>query len=97
MSQVPFALRFVVLVVSGWLTRQQQFSVEYLLEENRVLREQLGSRRLRLTDAQRRRLAVRRKKLERRVLDPLYTAAFRAMLDHCRVNCLRLPLHAVRT
>jgi hypothetical protein len=29
--------------------------------------------------------------------DPLYTAAFRAMLDHCRVNCLRLPLHAVRT
>jgi putative transposase len=29
--------------------------------------------------------------------DPLYTAAFRAMLDHCRVNSLRLPLHAVRT
>jgi putative transposase len=37
--------------------------IEYLLEENRVLREQLGGRRLRLTDAQRRRLAVRGKAL----------------------------------
>ena len=35
--------------------------------------------------------------LDRVDRDPLYTAAFRAMLDHCRVNCLRLPLHAVRT
>ena len=71
MSQVPFALQFVVLAVSGWLTRRQQFAIEYLLEENRVLREQLGNRRLRLTDAQRRRLAVRGRKLERRVLDEL--------------------------
>ena len=71
MSQVPFALQFVVLTVSGWLTRRQQFAIEYLLEENRVLREQLGNRRLRLTDAQRRRLAVRGRKLERRVLDEL--------------------------
>ncbi len=71
MSQVPFALQFVVLAVSGWLTRRQQFAIEYLLEENRVLREQLGNRRLRLTDAQRRRLAVRGRKLERKVLDEL--------------------------
>jgi hypothetical protein len=71
MSQVPFALQFVVLAVSGWLTRRQQFAIEYLLEENRVLREQLGNRRLRLTDAQRRRLAVRGRKLERKVLEPI--------------------------
>ena len=71
MSQVPFALQFVVLTVSGWLTRRQQFAIEYLLEENRVLREQLGNRRLRLTDAQRRRLAVRGRKLERKVLEPI--------------------------
>ena len=71
MSQVPFALQFVVLTVSGWLTRRQQFAIEYLLEENRALREQLGNRRLRLTDAQRRRLAVRGRKLERKVLDEL--------------------------
>ena len=37
-------------------------------EENRVLREQLGHRPLRLTDAQRRRLAVRGQKLGRRIL-----------------------------
>jgi hypothetical protein len=71
MSQVPFALQFVVLAVSGWLTHRQQFAIEYLLEENRVLRQQLGNRRLRLTDAQRRRLAVRGRKLERKVLDEL--------------------------
>ena len=71
MSQVPFALQFVVLAVSGWLTRRQQFAIEYLLEENRVLRQQLGNRRLRLTDAQRRRLAVRGRKLERKVLEPI--------------------------
>jgi len=33
--------------------------IDYLIEENRVLREQLGKRRVRLTDDQRRRLAVR--------------------------------------
>jgi len=40
----------------------------YLREENRVLREQLGPRRLRFTDTQRRRLAVKAKTLGRRVL-----------------------------
>jgi hypothetical protein len=51
MLQLPFALQFLVLTVSGWVNRRQQLAIEYLLEENRVLREQLGSRRLRLTDA----------------------------------------------
>jgi putative transposase len=45
----------------------------YLQEENRVLHEQLGSRRLRLDDDQRRRLGVRAKKLGRRVLHELAT------------------------
>ncbi len=59
MSQPPFALQFLVLIVSGWVNRRQQLAIEYLLEEDRVIREQLGNRLLRLTDAQRRRLAVR--------------------------------------
>ena len=42
--------------------------MEYLQEENRVLKEQLGGKRLRLTDQQRRRLAVKGKRLGRRVL-----------------------------
>ena len=41
--------------------------IAYLREENRILREHLGPRPLRRTDAQRRRLAVRGQKLGRRV------------------------------
>jgi hypothetical protein len=33
--------------------------IEYLQEENRVLKEDLGGRRIRLTDTERRRLAIR--------------------------------------
>lgn len=61
-------LHFWVFAVASWLNRGQQNLIEYLLEENRVLRAQLGGRRLRLTDAQRRRLAVRAKVLGRQVL-----------------------------
>ena len=65
---MPDALQFLVLTVAGWENRHQEDLIDYLREENRVLREQLGRRPLRLTDAQRRRLAVRGKKLGRRVL-----------------------------
>ena len=46
----PTALHFLLLMFSGWVNRQQQQVIDYLMEENRVLREQLGGRRLRLTD-----------------------------------------------
>ena len=65
---MPEALQFLVLTVAGWVNRHQEDLIDYLREENRVLREQLGPRPLRLTDAQRRRLAVRGQKLRRRVL-----------------------------
>jgi len=42
--------------------------IEYLLEENRVLREQLFGKRLRFTDAQRQRLAVKGRALGRKRL-----------------------------
>jgi len=38
-----------VSIVAGWVRRGQQEVVEYLQEENRVLREQLGDTRLRFT------------------------------------------------
>ena len=50
------------------MNQQQQFAIDYLREENRVLKEQLGGRRLRLNDDQRRRLAAKAKRLTRRVL-----------------------------
>ena len=65
---MPDALRFLILTAAGWVNRHQEDVTDYLREENRVLREQLGPRPLRLTDAQRRRLAVRGQKLGRRIL-----------------------------
>ena len=43
-------LRVLLLAVSGWVNRHQQEVIEYLVEENRVLRQQIGNRRLRLSD-----------------------------------------------
>jgi len=57
--------RFCVLAVAGWVHRGQQNAIEYLIAENRVLREQLRGRRVRLSDGQRRLLAVRAMSLGR--------------------------------
>jgi hypothetical protein len=53
----PFS--FLVSCLAGWLSQDHQRTLDYLIEENRVLRAQFGDRRLRFTDDQRRRLAVR--------------------------------------
>jgi transposase len=66
-------LRLLVISVAGWLGQQQRDAIDYLREENRVLREQLGDRRLRLNDNQRRRLAAKAKGLGRRVLREIAT------------------------
>jgi putative transposase len=67
----PFS--FLVVSVAGWLNQRQQQIIEYLIEENRVLREQIGRRRLRFTDNQRCRLAAKAKKLGRKVLAEVAT------------------------
>ena len=59
--------------MAGWLNRQQQVVIDYLVEENRVLKEQVEGQRLRFTDEQRMRLAVKAKGLGRRLLDELET------------------------
>src|SRR5437867_8956056 len=61
-------VRLLLVTLAGWVNRQQQEVIEYLVEENRVLREQLRGRRVRLTDNQRRRLAARGQRLGRRIL-----------------------------
>jgi len=38
-------------ILAGWMNRKQQKAIDYLMEENRVLREMLGQKRLPLTDA----------------------------------------------
>src|ERR671930_738167 len=51
-------LHVLIAMVAGWLQRHQQQVITYLLAENRVLKAQLGGRRLRLSDTERRRLAA---------------------------------------
>jgi hypothetical protein len=57
MAQVLQPWQVLVAVLADWINEHEQAAIEYL-RENRVLREQLGTRRLRLTDDQRRRLAA---------------------------------------
>ena len=71
MDRLP--LQFLMLIVAGWVNRHQQEAIEYLQEANRVLRELLGGKRLRLSDVQRRRLARRAHPLRRRPLGEIAT------------------------
>ena len=51
------AFQLMLTVLTGWLHCQERDVLQYLLEENRLLRRQLRGRRLQLTDSDRRRLA----------------------------------------
>ena len=73
MSNVIQPFHLLVIALAGWLNRHQQDVIDYLIEENRVLKEQLEGQRLRFTDEQRIRLAVKAKVLGRRALDELET------------------------
>jgi len=44
----PFHL--LVFALAGWLDRHQQVVIDYLIEENRVLKEQLEGQRLQFTE-----------------------------------------------
>ncbi len=58
-------------IVAGWLNRQQQAVIEYLKTENEILKSQFHGRRPRLTDGERRRLAVKGKALGRKMLSEI--------------------------
>ena len=61
-------LYLFVAALFGWIERQQRDVIEFLREENRVLKRQLHGRRLQLCDDEQRRLAVLGERLGRRVL-----------------------------
>ena len=71
---MTYHVQFLLLVLAGWVNRQQQDVIDYLQEENRVLRAGLRGKRLRLSDDDRRRLAVKAQALGR-------GNSFRNMLD----------------
>src|SRR5512132_3385909 len=68
-----YPLQVLLVTLAGWVNRHQQHVIEYLIEENRVLKARLKGRRLRLTDDQRRRLAAKGHRLGRRVLRQVAT------------------------
>jgi len=65
--------RLLLITLAGWVERQRQDIIDYLVEENPVLEGQLRGRRLRLTDDERRRLAAKGKALGRQVLEKVAT------------------------
>ncbi len=68
MAQVIQPWQVLLAALAGWINRHQQAAIDFLREENRILREQLGDRRIRLTDEQRRRLAIAGKAVGRKAL-----------------------------
>jgi hypothetical protein len=79
-------LQLLLATFAGWVGRRQARVIACLIEENRVLKEQLGSsgKRLHLTDDQRRRLAVKGKPLGRKVLGTIaeYAAHYHDERNH---------------
>ena len=73
MSTDCMPLKLLLCVFSAKINRQQAQVIDCLVEENRVLKEQLGGKRLRLTDKQRRRLAAKAKLLGRKILTQVTT------------------------
>lgn len=64
-----YPLRVLLLTLSGLVNRHQADVIASLVEENRILNEQMKGRRVQLTDAKRCRLAAKAKVLGRRTLN----------------------------
>jgi len=73
MKADTYPLQVLLWTFSGWVNRHQQDVIAYLVEENRVLKEQMKGRRLRLTNEQRRRLAAKGKRLGWKTLNRVAT------------------------
>lgn len=68
-TSAPWQLLSVIL--AGVLNEHQRRVIEYLKAENQALREQIGGKRVKLTDIERRRLAVLGKAVGRKTLSEI--------------------------
>ncbi len=68
MNGILTPLQVIIAASAGWLNRQQADVIEFLIEQNRILLELHDGKRPRLSDDQRRRLAVRGKAVGRKGL-----------------------------
>ena len=96
------AIRFFVMAVAGWCADQRQETVAYLIEENRILRAHPRGR-IRLTDEERRRLAVDGHRLGRRRLrhvativtpDQKWSRDVRRRVSDAKIHVVQTPLRA---
>ena len=71
--QFSYYLQVFLLLLVNYTEKRQQAVIEYLLVENKTLRQQLGKKRLRLTDDQRRQLAIKGKALGHKLLKEITT------------------------
>ena len=71
-------MTMLLMMLAGWMNRQQQEIIEYLKAENGILRDELlkatGKKRIFLNDSQRRRLAILAKKVGRKALFDICSA-----------------------
>ncbi len=93
-----FPLQLLLVTFAGWSNRHQAQAIDYLIEENRVLKEQLGKKRLRLSDDQRRRLAAKGHALGRQLLNKVATIVTpdTIMRWHRRLIALKWTYHTGR-
>jgi hypothetical protein len=50
MKSVLHPLQMLPLILAGWINQQRQNGIEYLIVENRILREKIGRKQILLTD-----------------------------------------------
>ncbi len=60
--------QLLLVAVAGWMNRHQQDVIAYIQVENSILKHKLHGKRIRYTDDERRRLAVKGKVLGRKAL-----------------------------
>jgi len=63
--------QLMLIILASWVNREQQQKIECLETQLAVLKEQFGSKRILLTDNQRRRIAVKGKVLGRKQLSQI--------------------------
>ena len=76
----------LLLVLTGWLERHEREALAYLIEENHLVRRQLGGRQLRLTDDDRRQHHVPICDRDRK-----WSAPVRARLGEAGIRVVQTP------
>ncbi len=99
MRAVLYPADLLLISLAARINRHQQEVLEYLVEENRVLKEQLRGKRLRLNDDQRRRLAAKGKRIGRQALNQVATIVTpdTIMRWHRQLIALKWTFEARRT